>query len=127
MRKEPNLRIENFRSNNNPNLPSSPPNVNYGYFEIKKKDAVLRIISSGTDEHHGWEHVSVSVLSKRFSPRCPTWDEMNYIKKLFWKDDETVIQFHPKKAKYINAMPYCLHLWKKIGEDYELPPSELLA
>ena len=41
------------------------------------------IISNGM----GWEHVSVSLKD-----RCPRWQEMCYIKDLFWNDDEVVIQ-----------------------------------
>lgn len=65
----------------------------------------------------GWEHVSIS-----FSNRTPTWDEMQEAKRMFWKDDETVIQFHPAESEYVNNYPYCLHLWKKKGEQPEFPP-----
>ena len=67
----------------------------------------------------GWEHVSVS-----YRRRTPTWDEMCKVKDMFWNDDETVVQFHPKKSEYKNLHPYCLHLWRKCGEDFELPPRE---
>jgi len=66
----------------------------------------------------GWEHASAS-----FKKRCPTWDEMCAVKEAFWRDDECVIQFHPPKSEYVNNYPFCLHLWKKIGNDFELPPS----
>lgn len=39
----------------------------------------------------GWEHVSVA-----FANRTPTWDEMSKVKDMFWNEDETVVQFHPK-------------------------------
>jgi len=118
MRNEPNLRIEGYRNNNNP-IGQSKPGKNWGYFEILRRGELLRVISSGIGEKNGWEHVSVSL-----SNRCPTWDEMAYIKNLFWKEDETVVQFYPKKSKYKNLMPFCLHLWRKIGQEYELPPDE---
>lgn len=66
----------------------------------------------------GWEHVSVS-----FTTRCPTWDEMCKIKDVFWNDDECVIEYHPPKSEYVNIHPYCLHLWRKCGENFELPPK----
>ena len=69
----------------------------------------------------GWEHVSVSLRN-----RCPTWDEMCLVKDIFWMDDECVVQFHPPKNEYINVHPYCLHLWKKIGEKADLPPKEFV-
>ena len=69
----------------------------------------------------GWEHVSVSLRN-----RCPTWEEMCLVKDIFWMDDECVVQFHPPKNEYINVHPYCLHLWKKIGEKADLPPKEFV-
>lgn len=80
---------------------------------IKAKPAVV-VWSNG----NGWEHVSVS-----FEKRVPTWDEMCKIKELFWNDDETVVQFHPKKSEYVNIHPYCLHLWKPIDCEYKLPET----
>lgn len=55
----------------------------------------LKVIAcDGTDaEARGWEHVSVSVRH-----RTPNWTEMCWVKDLFWEDDETVIQFHPRKS-----------------------------
>lgn len=73
------------------------------------------IISNGM----GWEHVSVSLKG-----RCPRWQEMCYIKSLFWDDEEVVIQYHPKKSEYVNVHKYCLHLWKPI--DMELPTPPIL-
>lgn len=35
---------------------------------------------------------------------------------------ETVIQFHPPEADYVNIHRYCLHLWRKVGVNCELPP-----
>ena len=66
----------------------------------------------------GWEHVSVSLKN-----RCPTWDEMCMVKEIFWKDDEVVVQFHPKKSEYVNIHPYCLHMWRNIGSEFETPPK----
>lgn len=66
-----------------------------------------------------WEHVSLS-----FQDRCPTWDEMCIVKDIFWRKDETVVQFHPKESSYVNLYPFCLHLWKKVNEEWELPDNE---
>jgi len=67
----------------------------------------------------GWDHVSVSITGKE---RLPSWDEMKYVKDLFFGDDETVVQFLPKKDAYISHAQV-LHLWKKHGFEYELPPA----
>lgn len=124
MRNEPNTRIEKYRDNDNP-IGESPSGKNWGWFKIVRTDpvlkirnAVLRVTSSGSDKNSGWEHVSVSLAH-----RCPTWDEMCFVKNLFWHESETVLEFHPEQTKYINKMPYCLHLWRKIGENHELPPD----
>lgn len=79
---------------------------------------ILVIASDGM----GWEHVSVSLPS-----RCPTWEEMCYIKNLFWDETDTVIQYHPPKSEYVNAHPYCLHLWRKIGYEFPLPESIMVG
>jgi len=81
----------------------------------------MRVISSGPDSFTGWEHVSVS-----YANRCPVWDEMCFIKDLFWTEEETVLQFHPKKTEYKNVHKYCLHLWRRCGENYELPNRLLI-
>jgi hypothetical protein len=72
------------------------------------------IASSGM----GWEHVSVSLPN-----RCPFWDEMCFIKSLFWGNDETVIQYHPAASEYVNVHPFCLHLWRPIGLAIPTPPT----
>jgi len=76
------------------------------------------IDDNGYEELRGWEHVSVS-----YPMRCPTWEEMCFIKNIFWDEKETVIQFHPKKTNYVNTHKYCLHLWKPLKEEIQLPPT----
>lgn len=70
----------------------------------------------------GWEHVSVSPYKRNV---IPSWDDMCYIKDLFWDEDECVVQYHPPKSQYVNMVPNCLHLWKPVGHDLEMPPSIL--
>lgn len=79
----------------------------------------LRVIASDGD---GWEHVSVSMQT-----RCPTWDEMCWIKDRFWLPEEEVFQFHPPRSEYVNHHPFCLHLWRPIGRTISLPPSILVG
>lgn len=100
--------------------------VKYGLFEIKINDYTIRIISSGDDLDSTWEHVSVSKYKGRKN-YMPTWEDMCGVKGLFWSDDETVIQFHPKKSEYVNCHPKTLHLWKRVDQDHELPPSILVG
>lgn len=85
---------------------------------LVKSGAIAIIASWGA----GWEHVSVSLRN-----RTPTWEEMCIIKDIFWEEEECVVQYHPPKSEYVNRHPYCLHLWKKIGEEFETPPRILVG
>ena len=69
-----------------------------------------------------WDHVSVSRKK-----RCPNWPEMCHVKRLFFEDDEVVIQFHPREDERVNIHPYCLHLWRPLVEELPMPPVELVA
>ena len=102
MREIPNLRIEQHRI-------AGPTNSNNG-------QAVLGQFGVQFSDGMGWEHVSVSVIGKN---RCPSWEEMSWIKDQFWGDEEEVIQYHPRKSEFVNTHPYVLHLWRPIG--IELP------
>jgi hypothetical protein len=84
-----------------------------------RNDKIFCICSDGG----GWEHVSVSLRSKKM----PCWDEMCFIKNLFWAEDETVIQFHPPEKEYVNNHATCLHMWKKIGFKMPLPDSLMIG
>ncbi len=98
-----------------------------GAFKLKAPGgAYLTILASpGEDWMLGgpaWEHVSVSLPD-----RCPTWDEMCWVKGLFWGEDELVLQFHPPASVYVSHHQYCLHLWKPVGVEIPLPPTATLA
>lgn len=96
---------------------ASPEGKTYGAFVVPFKTVELTIIADD-GEHTGWEHVSVSLPN-----RCPNWAEMCFVKDLFWSDDETVVQFHPRKSEHVNIHPNCLHLWKARGVEFQLPPK----
>ena len=82
----------------------------------KSKPATVVFSNGG-----GWEHVSVS-----YPNRTPTWDEMCRVKDIFFDEEECVVQYHPPRSEYVNFHPYCLHLWRKCGENFETPPRELV-
>ena len=88
-----------------------------GVFRIHCRGELLRIIAND-DQGEGWEHVSVS-----FADLCPTWEEMCYVKDLFWLPDEAVMQLHPPQSEWVNNHPYCLHLWRPTKDAIPLPPS----
>lgn len=102
---------------------ASKPGSTFGAFLIPSptdNNRKLMVVCAhmGVDE---WEHVSVSLEG-----RCPNWSEMCHVKNLFWGEDETVVQFHPKKSEYVNNMPTCLHLWKH-RDGHQLPSSILVG
>lgn len=70
----------------------------------------------------GWDHVSVS-----FPNRIPSWDEMDDIKRLFFKADETAFQLHVPASQHINCHPFCLHLWRLLNVSIPLPPAWMVA
>lgn len=75
-----------------------------------------------------FEHVSVSVGGKgQKQARCPTWEEMAWVKGLFWGPEETVVQYHPPESEYVNNHAYVLHLWKPVGVTLPLPHSDAVG
>jgi hypothetical protein len=82
----------------------------------------LQVISS--EGALGWEHISVTTFRKN---RTPTWDEMAFIKSVFWGDEETVIEYHPPKSEYVNTHEHVLHLWRPVGIEIPLPPASLVG
>jgi hypothetical protein len=70
----------------------------------------------------GWDHVSVSLNEKR----CPTWDEMCFVKNIFFRPDEAAMQIHPSKEEYVNNHLHCLHLWRPQNEKFPLPTKYLV-
>lgn len=70
----------------------------------------------------GWDHVSVS---RRKRP--PNWAEMEQVKRLFFKDDETAMQLHVPPTDHISFHPHCLHLWRPQHCEIPRPPNELVG
>lgn len=95
---------------------------NNGAFEVTVKTSCKQSMYVIASDGMGWEHVSVSRKD-----RCPTWEEMCKVKELFWDEEDTVLQFHPPKSEYVNNHPFCLHMWRKIGENIETPFKHLVG
>jgi len=102
-----------------------PRDGNNGLFLIPYGSNILQCIVSDGD---GWEHVSVCVrFRNKILTLTPTWEQMNYVKDIFWSGEDTVIQFHPPKSEYVNNHPNVLHLWRPIGEKIVTPKSILVG
>jgi hypothetical protein len=81
---------------------------NNGVFIIPYNPTKVKLYCIASDGLE-WDHVSVTAYCL---DRCPKWEEMCYVKSLFWDDDNCVIQYHPQASEYVNVHPYCLHLWR---------------
>lgn len=88
-----------------------------GYLYIPKRRMKI-VFSNGGD----WEHVSVSI-----GDRCPTWDEMEEVKRRFWSPEDTVMQLHVQVTEHRNCHPYCLHLWRPLNMQIPRPPGIFVA
>lgn len=98
--------------------------LNGAFFVFGPCGAELKIIASTAEfpEAQGWEHVSVSTRK-----RCPNWQEMCYVKDLFWGPEECVLQFHPPRSEWVNNHAFCLHLWRNIHHEPLRPPSIMVG
>lgn len=90
-----------------------------GAFDLRMNGKRMRVICG---DGMGWDHVSVS-----FQDRCPDWSEMEYIRRMWFKDDEWVVQFSPPPDQRINNHPYCLHLWRCQTQDFPLPDPSMVG
>lgn len=79
----------------------------------------LTVIATMDTDDNGitWEHVSVSLKN-----RLPTWQELKFIKMLFWDQEDEVLQFFPPESQYVDVHKNCLHLWRPTN--IKLPWSE---
>jgi hypothetical protein len=117
MRRAPNLRVQGYRQ---PDQISGHvySTDNEGWFLVPYQGVTLKVIVS---EGLGWDHVSVSTRS-----RCPTWEELEHIRRLFFRDDETVMQLHVPAAVHVNVHPFTLHLWRPQDQTIPVPPIEMV-
>ena len=116
---------ERLEDGRDPRL-SDPEYGMNGAFEIMGPcGAELRIIANDASEPEaeGWEHVSVSTAR-----RPPNWQEMCFVKDLFWEDEEMAIQYHVPVSQHINNHPFVLHLWRDtIHPHPRMPPSRAVG
>ena len=85
---------------------------------IKQSDKALVSLTS----IKGWEHLSVS-----FKNKIPSWECMQEMKEMFFKDDEECFQLHPKADNYVNNNEYTLHIWRPVDGHFPIPPSVLVG
>ncbi len=85
---------------------------------------LVLVISDGS----GWDHVSVDHRDGGAdgNSRCPTWEEMCYVRQLCFLDDEWAIQYMPPASDNINVHPYTLHMWRPQGVEIPKPPKSFI-
>lgn len=112
-------RVERGRVRKHPGVVSERGDP-WGFFELAMNNGgtLLRILATPGDDDVPWEHVSVSTRT-----RVPTWEEMCWVKELFFQDEEAVVQIHPRKSDYVNFHANCLHLWRPLKQELPLPPT----
>lgn len=102
-------------------LTNDPGDSTHGCFFLKAPSGrFLFIIATNGEE---WDHVSVSI---RNSHDTPTWEEMIFVKDQIFEPEETVVQYHPPKSKYVNIDAGCLHLWRPQKVNLPMPPLILV-
>lgn len=123
MRNTPNLKAERYRVTKGP-LGSDSSLGNNGMFVVPvTTDDGRRVeLTVVVSDQGSWDHVSVS-----HPHRDPSWREMDQVKALFFRDDETVLQFHVPRAMHISNHDHCLHLWRPHGPAVALPPSWMVG
>ena len=70
----------------------------------------------------GWDHVSVSRQN-----RPPNWAEMSFVKRIFFRDDECVMQLHVPVEDHVNCHPHCLHLFRPQHVEIPRPPAIMVG
>ncbi len=105
----------------------SQPGSDFGAFYITRGKVELIVLATNDDPGAGvyWEHVSARARDYK-GERTPTWDEMCYIKSLFWGPEECVVQYHPPESDYKNDQPNVLHLWRYTKGEIQRPPRSLV-
>lgn len=83
-------------------------------------DRTPLLVIASSDE--GWDHVSVS-----HQRRIPNWIEMEHIKRLFFKDEETAMQLHVPPSDHINCCERCLHIWRPHNLEIPRPPQWMVG
>lgn len=94
-------------------------NAYNGAFQIRYRSMTLLVVASNG---LGWDHVSVSLPSI-----TPSWDQMSYIKDLFFEKSEVVMQLHVPPEDHVSYHDHCLHLWRP-NDGREIPrPDSILV
>lgn len=128
MKKKPTEFAEKHRDRKTPEFASNELYGNNGVFHFsspltvnEKKPRRKRFLACIISDQEGWDHVSIHGIRSK-GEYTPTWNEMCYIKDLFFDKDEWVMQYHPEESAYVNVHPHTLHLWRPHNKEIPKPP-----
>ena len=113
--------IEEIRANIRLQIEEDTDARNFGHVMmgyIRLKEGAYGTFIAGFDED-GMEHVSIKLRRKAL----PSWYELCEVKDIFWKDEEEVVQIHPKKSEYVNITD-AMHLWRPKNGDWSIMNEE---
>ena len=97
----------------------------HGTFVIPFNDKDCFVVASNK---FGWEHVSMHMEGDNgYIKRTPNNEEMQFLRNLFFYENDIVVEFHPKKEDYINNHGYVLHLWGYNSFNIKLPDKSVLT
>lgn len=85
---------------------AGPPNTNNGNFLVPSPGGSL-VLKVQVGDGQGWDHVSVSL-----EHRPPLYEEMEAVRRLFFKDEECAMQLGVPRADHVNVHPNVLHWWR---------------
>lgn len=60
-------------------------------------------------------HGTLLHLSASYAKRLPRWRDLTLLRDAFFPPDVDVIQVLPRAGEYVNAHPFCLHLFQAPG------------
>lgn len=104
--------LEEIKATRNLKIVNENPNEGImGYYEAidytqKGTPKIKQTYTFVFTWNNDWEHLSISLTDK--ITKCPSWDEMCMFKDIFFKEDEACVEYHPKKADYVNLHPRVL-------------------
>lgn len=113
--------VNRYRVRTGP-LGSTPALGFNGYFCIPIHNKQVKVIAS---DGGGWKHVSVSLHGE--PQNTPSYKIMCEVARLFFEDDEWIVQYRPAKTDYVNYHPGCLHWWKPLDTKLPTPPSFMVG
>jgi hypothetical protein len=88
---------------------------------VGRAEGLMVLVS--VDEHpdgHEWLHVSFSRQD-----RVPTYHDVAWVRKAFFRSEAVVVQVFPPEAEHVNIHPYTLHLWQRLGGERLIPDLRL--